>query len=101
MLRWNKNVNYVHYVHHVISIQQIMAGYEDRSRLIELNILTLAGFKNQIQISPFNVVIWATDFNSFSSETPNAMTEQNADKYMNNIIIKPINTNKTENELRK
>ena len=29
------------------------------------------------------------------------MTEQNADKYMNNIIIKPINTNKTENERRK
>lgn len=78
-----------------------MADYEDRSRLIELNVLTLARFKKQIQISPFNVVIWATEFNSFSSKKPNEMTEQIADKYMNNIIIKPINTNKTENELRK
>ena len=34
-----------------------MADYEDRSRLIELNVLTLARFKKQIQISPFNVVI--------------------------------------------
>ena len=78
-----------------------MADYEDRSRLIELNVLTLAGFKKQTQISPFNVVIWATEFNSFSSKRSNEMTEQNADKYMNNIIIKPINTNKTENERRK
>lgn len=78
-----------------------MADYEDRSRLIELNVLTLARFKKQTQTSPFHVVIWATEFNSFSSKRSNEITEQNADKYMNNIIIKPINTNKTENELRK
>lgn len=37
------------------------------------------------------MVIWALEFNSFSSEISNEMMEKNANKYINNLIIKQPN----------
>lgn len=37
------------------------------------------------------MVIWALEFNSFSSEISNEMMEKNANKYIKNLIIKQPN----------